>query len=63
LGTPPRLNGWLLRSAVEGRQEAFRKAHLTRDPLLIVNDEAIIGQNIQRIEPPAPQAAIFQEVA
>ena len=50
-------------SAVEGRQEAFRKAHLTRDPLLIVNDEAVIGQNIQRIEPPAPQSAIFQEVS
>ena len=49
-------------SAVEGRQEAFRKAHLTRDPLLIVNDEAVIGQNIQRIEPPAPQQAIFAEV-
>lgn len=63
LGYSPKAQWLATQSAVEGRQEAFRKAHLTRDPLLIVNDEAIIGQNIQRIEPPAPQAAIFQEVA
>lgn len=63
LGYAPKAQWLATQSAVEGRQEAFRKAHLTRDPLLIVNDEAIIGQNIQRIEPPAPQAAIFQEVA
>lgn len=63
LGYAPKAQWLATQSAVEGRQEAFRRAHLTRDPLLIVNDEAIIGQNIQRIEPPAPQAAIFQEVA
>jgi Phage P22-like portal protein len=63
LGYAPKAQWLATQSAVEGRQEAFRKAHLTRDPLLIVNDEAIIGQNIQRIEPPQPQAAIFQEVA
>jgi hypothetical protein len=63
LGYAPKAQWLATQSAVEGRQEAFRKAHLTRDPLLIVNDEAIIGQNIQRIEPPAPQNAIFQEVA
>lgn len=63
LGYAPKAQWLATQSAVEGRQEAFRKAHLTRDPLLIVNDEAVIGQNIQRIEPPAPQAAIFQEVA
>lgn len=62
LGYAPKAQWLATQSAVEGRQEAFRKAHLTRDPLLIVNDEAIIGQNIQRIEPPAPQNAIFQEV-
>lgn len=62
LGYSPKAQWLATQSAVEGRQEAFRKAHLTRDPLLIVNDEAIIGQNIQRIEPPAPQQAIFQEV-
>ena len=63
LGYAPKAQWLATQSAVEGRQEAFRRAHLTRDPLLIVNDEAVIGQNIQRIEPPAPQAAIFQEVA
>lgn len=63
LGYAPKAQWLATQSAVEGRQEAFRKAHLTRDPLLIVNDEAIIGTNIQRIEPPAPQNAIFQEVA
>lgn len=63
LGYAPKAQWLATQSAVEGRQEAFRRAHLTRDPLLIVNDEAIIGQNIQRIEPPQPQAAIFQEVA
>ncbi|OYV41151.1 MAG: hypothetical protein B7Z80_02745, partial [Rhodospirillales bacterium 20-64-7] len=62
LGYAPKAQWLATQSAVEGRQEAFRKAHLTRDPLLIVNDEAIIGQNIQRIEPPAPQQAIFAEV-
>lgn len=62
LGYAPKAQWLATQSAVEGRQEAFRRAHLTRDPLLVVNDEAIIGQNIQRIEPPAPQQAIFQEV-
>lgn len=62
LGYAPKAQWLATQSAVEGRQEAFRKAHLTRDPLLIVNDEAIIGQNIQRIEPPVPQQALFTEV-
>ena len=63
LGYAPKAQWLATQSAVEGRQEAFRRAHLSRDPLLIVNDEAIIGQNIQRIEPPQPQSAIFTEVA
>lgn len=63
LGYAPKAQWLATQAAVEGRQEAFRKAHLTRDPLLIVNDEAVIGQNIQRIEPPAPQQAIFAEVS
>lgn len=63
LGYAPKAQWLATHSAVEGRQDAFRKAHLTRDPLLIVNDEAVIGQNIQRIEPPTAQNAIFQEVA
>jgi len=62
LGYAPKAQWIATQSAVEGRQESFRKAHLTRDPLLIVNDEAIIGTNIQRIEPPVPQQALFTEV-
>jgi hypothetical protein len=48
-------------SAVEGREDNIRRAHLSRDPLLIVNDEAIIGQNLQRLEPPPLQAALLNE--
>jgi hypothetical protein len=62
LGYAPKAQWMATQSAVEGRQESIRKAHLTRDPLLIFNDEAVFGQNVQRIEPPAPQSAIFQEV-
>lgn len=62
LGYAPKAQWIATQSAVEGRQEAFRKAHLTRDPLLIVNDEAVIGQNLQRIDPPVPQQALFTEV-
>ena len=62
LGYAPKAQWIATQEAVQGREESFRKAHLTRNPLLIVNDEAVIGQNIQRIEPPAPQQAIFQEV-
>src|SRR5690606_25134653 len=42
-------------------EEELRKAHLTRDPLIKVSDDAIIGQNIQRLDPPAPQAALLNE--
>lgn len=62
LGYAPKAQWLATQSAIEGREEEFRKAHLTRNPLLVVNDEAVIGQNIQRIDPPAPQQAIFQEV-
>lgn len=62
LGYAPKAQWIATQSAVEGRQEAFRKAHLTRDPLLIVNDDAVIGQNIQKIDPPVPQQALFTEV-
>lgn len=62
LGYAPKAQWIATQSAIEGREESFRKAHLTRNPLLVVNDEAEIGKNIQRLEPPAPQNAIFQEV-
>lgn len=61
LGYAPKAQWIATASAVEGREEKIRKAHLSRDPLVIVNDEAIIGQNIQRLDPPAPQAALLNE--
>lgn len=61
LGYAPKAQWIATESAVEGREDAVRKAHLTRDPLLIVNDEAIIGQNIQRVEPPPVQMALLNE--
>lgn len=48
-------------SAVEGREETWRKSHLTRDPLLVYNDGAEAPP--QRVEPPAPQSALINEAA
>ena len=61
LGYAPKAQWIATESAVTGREDMLRKAHLTRDPLLIVNDEAIIDQNIKRIEPPTPQMALLNE--
>jgi hypothetical protein len=61
LGYAPKAQWIATEAAVEGRQEDIRNAHLTRDPLLVVNDEAVIGQNIQRLDPPVPQAALLNE--
>lgn len=61
LGYAPKAQWIATESAVEGHEDDFRKAHLTRDPLLIVNDEAIIGQNLQRLDPPTPQMALLNE--
>lgn len=61
LGYAPKAQWIATESAVEGREEQLRKAHLSRDPLIIVNDEAVIGQNLQRLDPPAPQAALLNE--
>lgn len=61
LGYAPKAQWIATDAAVEGREDKFRQAHLSRDPLLVVNDEAIIGQNIQRLEPPTPQMALLQE--
>lgn len=61
LGYAPKAQWIATESAVEGREAEIRNAHLTRDPLLVVNDEAIIGQNIQRLDPPAPQMALLNE--
>jgi hypothetical protein len=46
-------------SAFEGREEAFRKAHMSRDPLLIYNDDASVPPT--RIDPPQIQSAFLNE--
>lgn len=61
LGYAPKAQWIATESAVEGYEDELRKAHLTRDPLIKVSDEAIIGQNIQRLEPPKWQTALHQE--
>lgn len=61
LGYAPKAQWIATEGAVEGREDTIRRAHMTRDPLLVVNDEAVIGQNIQRLEPPEPQAALLNE--
>jgi hypothetical protein len=61
LGYAPKAQWIATESAIEGKEDAFRKAHLSRDPLLIANDEAVIGQNLQRLEPPPVQAALLNE--
>lgn len=61
LGYAPKAQWLAPESAVEGREDDFRKAHLSRDPLLIYNDDAPLPP--QRIEPPAIQAALLNEAA
>lgn len=59
LGYAPKAQWIAPESAVEGRENAFRKAHLSRDPLLVYNDGAEAPP--QRLDPPAPQAALLNE--
>lgn len=61
LGYAPKAQWIATESAVEGYEDELRKAHLTRDPLIKVSDDAIIGQNIQRLDPPKWQTALHQE--
>jgi hypothetical protein len=61
LGYTPKAQWMATESAVEGREESIRKAHLSRDPLLIFNDEAQFGSNVQRVEPPQMQMALLNE--
>lgn len=61
LGYAPKAQWIATESAVEGREDEIRKAHLSRDPLLVVNDEAQIDVNIKRLDPPAPQMALLNE--
>jgi hypothetical protein len=59
LGYAPKAQWIAPESAVEGREDQFRKAHLTRDPLLVYNDGAEVAP--ERVEPPAIQAALLNE--
>lgn len=61
LGYAPNAQWIGTESAFEGYEDAFREAHLSRDPILKVSDDAVLGQNLQRVEPPAPHLALHQE--
>lgn len=61
LGYAPKAQWMATESAVEGREDQLRKAHLSRDPLLVFNDEAVFGQNVERVEPPQMQMALLNE--
>lgn len=59
LGYAPKAQWIAPESAVDGREEDFRKAHLSRDPLLIYNDDA--KEAPQRLAPPPIEAALLAE--
>lgn len=60
LGYAPKAQWIAPESAVEGREADFRKAHLSRDPLLIYND----GEGKpERVNPPAIESALLNEAA
>lgn len=61
LGYAPKAQWMATESAVEGREDSLRKAHLSRDPLLVFNDEAEFGRNVQRMDPPQIQMALLNE--
>lgn len=61
LGYAPKAQWMATESAVEGREDSIRKAHMTRDPLLVFNDEAEFGRNVQRVDPPQLQMALLNE--
>lgn len=61
LGYAPKAQWMATEEAVEGKEDIIRKAHLSRDPLLVFNDEAVFGQNVQRVDPPQMQMALLNE--
>lgn len=63
LGYAPKAQWMATESAVEGREDELRKAHLSRDPLMVFNDEAEFGRNVQRMQPPTPETALHNEAA
>lgn len=63
LGYAPKAKWMATESAVEGREDTLRKAHLSRDPILIFNDEAEFGKNVLRVDPPGIESALLNEAA
>lgn len=61
LGYAPKAKWIAPESAVEGREDQFRKAHLSRDPLLVYNDGAETPPTL--IPPPPMEAALLNEAA
>lgn len=61
LGYAPKAKWMATESAVEGREDKIRNAHTSRDPLLVFNDEAEFGRNVQRVDPPGIEAALLNE--
>lgn len=61
LGYAPKAKWIAPESAVEGREDMFRQAHLTRDPLLIYNDGAEAPPTL--IPPPPVEASLLNEAA
>jgi hypothetical protein len=61
LGYAPKAKWIAPESAVEGREDAFRKAHLSRDPLLIYNDGAEAPPEL--IPPPPVEASLLNEAS
>jgi len=61
LGYAPKAKWMATQEAVEGREDDLRKAHVSRDPLLVFNDEAEFGRNVQRVDPPGIEAALLSE--
>lgn len=59
LGYAPKAQWIAPQSAVEGIEDQFRKAHLSRDPLLVYNDDAISPP--ERLAPPPMQTALHNE--
>lgn len=59
LGYAPKAQWIAPESAVEGREDEFRKAHLSRDPLLVYNDDASAPP--ERVNPPVMQTALHNE--
>src|SRR3546814_9518823 len=61
LGYAPKAKWMVTEEAVAGREDAIRKAHINRDPIVIFNDEAVFGQNVQEASPPQIEAALLNE--